>query len=162
MENSKICPNCGANNQSDSNFCEICGKQLIQNNIVVNVKDNTQHNITNNHMVNNQNNYSNDADGNKLGIISLLLYYGGSLLYLVFSLFLPRSVLDIVSVFCGTCPIFGIITMIIGRVKYPTNNFLKIVMWIIIGTIVLSLISFIVFAVMCYITCSSIGTGGCD
>lgn len=160
MENNKICPNCGTNNKSDSNFCGNCGKQLIQNNVVVNGQDNIQHNKNNDYMVNNQTNYIKDSEANKLGIISLVLYFAGSLISSI-SYLLPSAVSDSFSALAGLCPLSGIVIMIIGRIKYPTNKLLKIVMWIIIGSIIFGLIAFIVFVIWCYVTCSNTDTSGC-
>lgn len=156
LENNKICPNCGTNNKSDSNFCKSCGKQFIQNGSVVDEKDNI-------HIQNNINNaYVKDSEGNKLGIISLVLYFIGTALISLISQHLPSTVRDDFSSLAGLCPLSGIIVMIIGRIKYPTNKFLKIVMWIIIGSIIFGLIAFIIFVIWCYVTCSNMDTSGCD
>ena len=46
--------------------------------------------------------------------------------------------------------------MITGRVKYPNNKMLKIAMGIIIGTIVIIMIFYAIFSILCYITCGNI------
>ena len=141
MKNNIVCSNCGSNNIGDSIFCSNCGKQLIQNNQANNVDD---------------------SKGNILGIISLALYFGGSVLIAFILRILPVTVRDSFSTLSGLCPLSGIIIMIIGRVKYPTNKFLKVVMWIIIGTIIISLVTFIIFVIWCYVTCASVDTSGCS
>ena len=141
MENSRICPNCGTNNKTDSNFCESCGTKLEQNNV---------------ESVNNQQVKSEDDNAKMLGVISLVLYFADSIILSVIIHFLPESFKIPFSSLIGLCPTSGIIVMIVGRVKYPTNKFLKIVMWIIIGSIILSLISIVIFVICCYITCDSI------
>ena len=141
MKNNIVCSNCGSNNIGDSIFCSNCGKQLMQNNQANNVDD---------------------SKGNILGIISLALYFGGSVLIAFILRILPVTVRDSFSTLSGLCPLSGIIIMIIGRVKYPTNKFLKVVMWIIIGTIIISLVTFIIFVIWCYVTCASVDTSGCS
>ena len=160
-DGSVFCSNCGTNNEIDSHFCGNCGKQLIQNNVTINEQGNSQYNTNNDDVINNQTNYNNDSEGNKLGIISLALYFVGSTLFLFISYLLPAGFRESFSALAGLCPTSGIVIMIVGRVKYPNNKFLKIVMWIIIGSIILELIAFILFFIWCYITCSTMDTSGC-
>lgn len=147
LENSSICPNCGTNNKTDSNFCRSCGTKLEQNNVEV----------VYNHPVK-----SEDHNGEMLGVISLVLYFAGSIILSTITYFLPESFRVMFSSLVGLCPISGIIVMIIGRVKYPTNKFLKIVMWIIIGSIILCLIAIVIFMILCYVTCANMDTSGCS
>ena len=146
MKNSRICPNCGANNKTDSNFCESCGTTLEQNNVEA---------------FNNQPIKIENSNAKMLGVISLVLYFAGSTILSTIAYFLPESFRVMFSSLVGLCPISGIIVMVIGRVKYPTNKFLKIVMWIIIGSIILGLIATVIFMIWCYTTCANIDTGGC-
>ena len=147
MENSRICPNCGTNNKTDSNFCESCGTKLEQNNVEA---------------VNNQPVKSENPNAKMLGVISLVLYFAGSTILSAITYFLPESFRVMFSSLVGLCPISGIIVMIIGRVKYPTNKFLKIVMWIIIGSIIFGLVAAVIFMIWCYATCANMDTSGCD
>ena len=147
MGNSRICPNCGTNNKTDSNFCESCGTALEQNNVEA---------------VNNQPVKSENPNAKMLGVISLVLYFAGSTILSAITYFLPESYRVMFSSLVGLCPISGIIVMIIGRVKYPTNKFLKIVMWIIIGSIIFALVAAVIFMICCYVTCANMDTRGCD
>lgn len=147
MENFRICPNCGTNNKTDSNFCESCSTKLEQNNVEA---------------VNNQPVKSENPNAKMLGVISLVLYFAGSTILSAVTYFLPESFRVMFSSLVGLCPISGIIVMIIGRVKYPTNKFLKIVMWIIIGSIILGLVAVVIFTIWCYVTCTNMDTSGCS
>lgn len=52
------------------------------------------------------------------------------------------------------CPLAGIVLMIIARVKYPQSRFAKVVMWIFIVTISISVILTIIAVVSCMIACN--------
>ena len=91
----------------------------------------------------------------------MVLYFAGSAVVTLISYFFPGDSRDAFMSLSGFCPLAGIVLMIIGRVKYPTNKFLKVVMWIIIGSIILGLFLFILFVIWCYITCSTMDTSGC-
>ena len=146
MENTRICPNCGANNKTDSNFCVSCGTKIEQNDVET---------------FNNQSVKSEASNAKMLGIISLVLYFGGTTILSIVTSFLSESFSVMFSSLAGLCPILGIIVMIIGRVKYPTNKFLKVVMWIIIGSIIFSLVATVIFMIWCYVACTTINTSGC-
>lgn len=146
MENTRICPNCGANNKTDSNFCVSCGTKIEQNDVET---------------VNNQSVKSEASNAKMLGIISLVLYFAGTTILSIVTSFLSESFSVMFSSLTGLCPILGIIVMIIGRVKYPTNKFLKVVMWIIIGSIIFSLVATVIFMIWCYVACTTINTSGC-
>ena len=135
--NSKFCPSCGKENESNDMFCSNCGKSL-NNNVVDN-------NTTNNNV--------DSSQGDKLGLISLLLYFGASLVFSIITLSLPEDVRNYFSALVGMCPLAGIVVMIVGRVKYPNNRLLKIVMWVIIISIILEIVLFIILVVVCYISC---------
>ena len=150
MNSNRICPYCGANNSGDSNVCELCNKPLAQN-APINVPI-----IENKYNIDIQDNKNEQEAGDKLGTISLLLYFAGSVVMNFILGFLPSSIRNSLSVLSGLCPLSGIIIMIIGRIKYPTNKYLKTVMWIIIGTIILGLVLFIILAIMCANACSDI------
>lgn len=145
MENRKVCPNCGIVNTIDSQFCSNCGVQLTQNNVVVN---NQKNNDT--------------SEGNKLGLLSLILYFLGTSIVSVIAYALPTAFRNYLSTLSGLFPLAGIVIMIVGRVKYPNNKLLKAAMWAIIGSIIFSLIAFIVFFIWCYVTCTTMDTSGCN
>ena len=150
MDNSKICTHCGAVNKIESHFCINCGSQLAQNNTPFNTQP-----INNNIIISNE-----EKIGNRLGIISLLLYFVGSIIITFLSFFLPPGLNSAFSALSGFCPLAGLVVMIVGRIKYPNNKFLKITMWIIIICMILSLLAFIFIFIMCYISCSSLAPAG--
>ena len=146
--NNKKCQNCGTENKNESKFCTQCGKPFEEQ-----VTD-QQNNIV-------QTNDNDTKTANTLATISLVLFFGGSIIIGFFSYMLPTNIRYSFSSLSGICPLAGIVTMIVGRVKYPTNKFLKIVMWIIIASIIISLIIFILFIIWCYVTCSTADYSGC-
>ena len=119
------CTNCGAKNENNK-FCGKCGKQLIQSsNELVQTNNNSFVPII-------------------LGIISLLLYFLGGVAFLIFASYMNNS-LDRAIGLATMFPTTGIITMIIGRAKYPKSKFLKVVMWIIIGFVIASIALVVLF-----------------
>lgn len=146
MEN-KFCPKCGSSLSNDSVFCSNCGAKIEQNNVEVSNKQPVK---------------SEDSNATILGIISLALYFAGSTVLSFITYFLPESFKVVFSSLIGLCPISGIIVMIVGRVKYPTNKFLKVVMWVIIGSIILGIVAVIIFMIWCYVTCANMDTSGCS
>ncbi|MBR2710967.1 MAG: zinc ribbon domain-containing protein [Bacilli bacterium] len=188
--NKKICPNCGTELIEDFVFCTNCGTKIKQDNNV-NEEKNTQSEVNNEQVLDenvveevkaeqsalveprveprvqpsNSYKFNNQADNNSnatlIGTLSLVLYFAGSAVVTLISYFFPGDSRDAFMSLSGFCPLAGIVLMIIGRVKYPTNKFLKVVMWIIIGSIILGLFLFILFVIWCYITCSTMDTSGC-
>ena len=169
--NNKFCPNCGAELIEESVFCTNCGVKLSQDNNVIE-ENNTQTEVVNEQPVSAQPvvqsnttdtiNYQNSKSNATLfGVLSLVLYFAGSVIISLLSYFLPADSRDAFMSLSGLCPLAGIVLMIMGRVKYPTSKFLKVVMWIIIGSIILSIIAFILLFIWCYITCSNMDTSGC-
>ena len=150
MQENKICPNCGTNNNSISNFCTNCGEYLVGNSTNTNNQNSMQMNMNNK-----------ETEGNKFGTISLILYFSGPFITLLTSI-LPHNLANFISSLSGLLPLSGIIVMIMGRVKFPTNKFLKVVMWIIIGTIILGVIAMLLFMIWCYATCTGMDTSGCN
>ena len=183
--NKKYCPNCGTELIEDSLFCTNCGTKINQDDNV-NKEVSNQPETNNNQSVveeakveqpvveqqeqpkvqqTSTNNYSNKTENSSnarlFGVLSLILYFAGSAVVSFISYLLPVDSRDIFMSLSGFCPLSGIVLMIIGRVKYPTNKFLKVVMWIIIGSIILSLVAFILLVIWCYVTCSNWDTSGC-
>lgn len=154
MENSKICQKCGTINNLEAKFCQNCGTEIIQNNTVNTIQNSVFQNENNNIKIDNQIK-NNDHEGNKLGIISLVLYFAATIVTTVITSLLPENIGESFSALCGLCPLAGIVIMIVGRVKYPDNKLLKVVMWVIIGSIIISIILFIIFCVWCYVTCTT-------
>lgn len=110
------------------------------------------------------NNEENSKKGNIFAIISLLLTYGMSAISALFLQNTPHFIDSIVSLF----PLSGLVLMIIGRVNFPKNKFLKVLMWIYI----INLITLIIYAIIasillvssciaCGSECSHMNTTGC-
>jgi len=110
-----------------------------------------------NQVNNNSNSLDSDANGNMYGLVSLILYFFGTGIITWLAYILPKSLEPYISSLAGLCPLIGIIVMIIGRVKYPQNKFLKMVMWIIIFVIILLVVLFILFAIWCSTVCTKTG-----
>lgn len=144
--NDRFCSNCGKEIDSNNMFCSSCGTKLNQNS-------------TNNNVVTVANNNVDSSQGDKLGLISLLLYFGASLVFSIITVFLPDEVRNYFSTLVGMCPLAGIVVMIVGRVKYPNNKLLKIVMWVIIASIILGIVLFIVVVIVCYVSCAGLYNG---
>ncbi len=152
LDNSKRCPFCGTDNKSNANFCEHCGKQFGQNNIEVKEQGTIQRN---------DDEEINKTEGDKLGKISLLLFFVAGPLISFVTYILPSEAGAYLSALDGLCPLSAIVIMIIGRVKYPTNKLLKITMWIFIVIMIISLILLIALMAMCFISCSNMSPGTC-
>lgn len=149
MENNNYCTKCGTKIEEGSMYCFNCGSPL---------KENTQQNTPqdNNQIPNN------DKEGNKLGLISLVLYFAGSGILSVLVSMFPQETRNYFSSLIGLCPLASIVVMIVGRIKYPNNKLLKIAMWTIIICTLIGIIAFIVIMVLIYLACSSmIPEGGC-
>ena len=160
--NKKKCVNCGAENNAQSNFCIQCGTKLVQDNNVVS-EQKVENNVQNiNVVVNNQAVDNDEKEAKRLGIISLVLFFAGQFIFGTLGSLLSGYLGESVMALGGVCPLSGIVVMIVGRVKYPKNRFLKIVMWIIIGSIIILIIFWILFIIWCYVTCSSYDFSGCN
>ena len=147
------CPKCGLINENDAKYCVKCGAQLNEE---VKTEVNTQQ-TANNTVVK-----DGESEARTFAILSLVLYFAGTFAVEAISFVLPSSLRTLISGLGGLCPLAGIVIMIIGRVNYPTNKFLKVVMWIIIGSIILGIIGMIILFVVCVITCSTLDTSGCS
>ena len=148
MNEEKKCLNCGTVNTGNSVFCVNCGTRLDSNTPSVSDR------------VENTNLDNSDKAANKLGIISLILYLVGSGALTSLTFVLSDDYSNYLSSLFGFCPLVGIVLMIYGRIKYPNNRLLKIVMWVIIVIIILEIILFILFLIMCSITCGSLESMG--
>jgi len=166
--NKKNSRNCGTKIKQDNNVneekntqSEINNEQVVDENVVEEVKSEQSALVEPRVQLSNSDKFNNQADNNSnatlFGTLSLILYFAGSAVVTLISYFLPVDSRNAFMSLSGFCPLAGIVLMIIGRVKYPTNKFLKVVMWIIIGSIVL----FILFVIWCYITCYTMDTSGC-
>ena len=144
MDDSIKCSNCGKNNSIDSNFCSGCGNKLVQNSTVAGEQNDIQQSTSNNDLVNNQTNSIDNLIGNILGILSLVLCL---VIPLLLSFTSSSEVEEFFEVLTGLCIFSGINIMVIGRLKYPSSKFLKVVMWaiIVIGSIILGTMAFIIF-----------------
>ena len=158
------CLNCGFDNNLESSFCTNCGNTLnkmnSQNNFnnVVNTNDNQNLKTGANSNINNNYNRKDKTNANILGTISLILYFAGGSIILYLRNMLGNSITPIsrlLETIGGLCPLAGITVMIVGRVIYPQNTFLKIVMWFIIVSFILLVIAFIILTIACAVTCSS-------
>ena len=156
MNNIK-CPNCGVENNSESNFCIQCGSKLVQDNSEVSEQKKENNEL----VVNNQVVDKDEKEAKKLGIISLVLFFAGQIICSLLGALLSGYLGEAVMALGGFCPLAGIVTMIVGRVKYPNNKLLKIVMWIIITSIIISILLCILFVIWCYITCANYDYSGC-
>ena len=136
--NSKRCNRCGMVNTMDAQYCSNCGEYL----------NSSMNNSVNNSM---NNSVNNDADMDKkkadnMAAISALLFYLGAGVVAIISKVIP-VIGDLLYNMRGLCSIAGIVIMIVGRVKYPDNKALKIVMWAIIVTIAVLVILVILYFV---------------
>lgn len=160
MNNNKICSKCGTVVDADSKFCINCGEKLdintdVNTSIVSvdNVDSNNNQSIPQNEINND------DSNATILGIVSLALFFLGSTIFGFLSTMFPFAGMFI-SNLSGLCPLAGLSVMIFGRIKYPENKFLKIVMWIIIISIIVVVVGFISFCIWCFVMCSNADLSG--
>lgn len=132
-----FCSECGFQNKIGDHVCTNCGRFLESSQV-------------NNSIDVNKNN--NDYVPTILGITSLVLYFFGAGIFETIALFLPESIRPFVSSLGGISSLAGIVVMIIGRIKYPQNKFLKVVMWIIIGILIFGIVAMILLFLWCAIT----------
>ena len=124
--NGKRCNRCGMVNTVNAVYCSNCGGYLDSN-------------------VNN----SIDIDkkrAEKMATIALYMFYVAPLFALYLGSATYNSLLALVCKILILGPAFGIIVMIVGRIKYPYNNSLRVVMWAIIVTIMVMLVLMNVFS----------------
>ena len=141
----KRCNRCGMVNTMDAQYCSNCG-QYLDGSMSVNNMNNSMNNSVNN-----------DVDMEKkkadnMATISALLFYLGAEVVAIISKVIPGVLGDLIYDMRGLCSIAGIVVMIVGRVKYPDNKALKIVMWAIIVTIAV----IVIFAILYLVSVTSI------
>lgn len=127
MDN-KFCVNCGNALNENEKFCGKCGRGIVQNNSINNiVNTNTPMPII-------------------LGVSSLVLYFIGGIASFLAIIFVDSfDGISVIFDLIVMSPFLGIIIMIIGRIMYSKNTFLKIVMWIIIGFVIASIALVVLF-----------------
>ena len=134
--NGKRCNRCGMVNTVDAVYCSNCGGYLDSN---MNMNNNMNSNMNN----------SIDIDkkrAEKMATIALYMFYVAPLFALYLGSVAYNSLLVLVCKILILGPAFGIIVMIVGRIKYPYNNSLRVVMWAIIVTIMVMLVLMNVFS----------------
>ena len=124
--NGKRCNRCGMVNTVDAVYCSNCGWYLDSNmnNTVDKAKKRAE----------------------KMATIALYMFYVAPLFALYLGSATYNSLLALVCKILILGPAFGIIVMIVGRIKYPYNNSLRVVMWSIIVTIMVMLVLMNVFS----------------
>ena len=141
-EGNKFCTRCGVNLESDNNQSNNINNETNQINNVQN--DNTQNTVD-------TKDYS---EAKKMCIASVVLTYCSGFIAVLMSTMVP-ALSKIFSSLSGICPIAGLFLLITVRVKYPEYKPGKIIMWVYIITVGISLVAFILFAIFCYVTCSN-------
>ena len=124
--NGKRCNRCGMVNTVNAVYCSNCGGYLDSN---MNMNSNMNNSI--------------DIDkkrAEKMATIALYMFYVAPLFALYLGSATYNSLLALVCKILILGPIVGIIVMIVGRIKYPYNNSLRVVMWAIIVTIMVMLV----------------------
>ena len=149
------CKYCGSKLDENSNICDECGRKNI-------IKRNSKTKSNRKNSIRKKVKYTNEPTGNMLAIISLLLFYIYYPLLLLVSLFPQSEIINRIIIIFRLGPLFGIVTLIMGRINYPTNKFLKIVMWIIIVSIIFSFIALFLALQTCSNTCSNMDKSGCS
>lgn len=151
-----FCSHCGTKIEEGNSFCTTCGAKLDNNNFN-NTNTNTNINTSNTPTTPDQTDYS---KAKIMCIASVVLtYFSAGILALVSQLV---PVLEkLLTSIAGLCPVAGVVLLVMVRVKYPDYKPGKIIMWIYIILLALSIILFIALAAFCYYTCSQIDTSGC-
>ena len=124
--NGKRCNRCGMVNTVDAVYCSNCGGYLDSN--VNNTVDKAK------------------KRAEKMATIALYMFYVAPLFSAYLGSVAYNSLLVLVCKILILGPAFGIIVMIVGRIKYPYNNSLRVVMWAIIVTIMVMLVLMNIFS----------------
>ena len=158
-----LCPKCKAQIEEDSNFCTNCGAVIERKDEVIQTNEENKNSevkpqtpIT----INNEQEDNNKA--NILCFISLALKYIPSILTGIFYGItdnLKNTNNPIISLL-GVGPLIAFVLMIVVRVKYPKNKFGKVLMWIYIVELIISLILIIVIVIACAKILNDCGQSG--
>ncbi len=139
------CINCGNQILDGDSFCTNCGA-LANNNAPVQEPQKVTVVQTNNNTISEEDN----KKANFMCILSLLLYIAAPVvLYLIdmiISFTLDKG-FTFFSAFSSLSHLAGLALMIVARVKYPKNTFAKVLMWIYIGLMLLSIVIVIVIII---------------
>ena len=113
----KKCTQCGFENKDESPFCNNCGYNLLLDGDITDDE--------------------NDNKGDKLGIYSLLLFFGGWIISCFIAyVFDLKSIFNFIP-FVVLSSLAGIVLSIYGKIKYPKNNAIKKSLIFIIGILIL-------------------------
>ncbi len=145
-----FCKNCGNPLSENDNFCIYCGTPKDQT-LVQKPTTDTNFKPSSNE----------DKEARILCIISLVLMYAAGIPIAIVNYLIP-ILRPLTATTAALSPLAAIVLMIVARIKYPKNKFAKIVMWIYIVTIALSLLALALFMIWCYVTCSNMDTSGCS
>ena len=139
-----FCKNCGKEIQKNDKYCTNCGS----------LNDTAEEVAT---QISEQNNKSvkqneDDKKANLLCILSLISFFGVTILESILNIFASKisaTIFDAIYSISSLCILAGLTLMIVARVKYPNNKFVKIVMWIYIVTIGLGIVSLMLAIISC-------------
>ena len=132
--NGKRCNRCGMVNTVNAVYCSNCGGYLDSN---MNMNNSMNSNMNNSIDIDKQ---KAKKRAEKMATIALYMFYVAPLFALYLGSATYNSLLALVCKILILGPAFGIIVMIVGRIKYPYNNSLRVVMWAIIVTIMVMLV----------------------
>jgi hypothetical protein len=140
------CEKCGTDLVQGEKFCRNCGAE--------NVNNTTSTEEVTPEVVSGPNQEQRTQEANRLCIISLILYFGSSLIAGIINFVIGDSGLsNAITSLAALGPLAGIILMIVAKVKYPDNKFAKVLMWVYIGltvgAIVLAIIAVVFFVALC-------------
>lgn len=155
-----FCSHCGTKIEEGNSFCTNCGAKIDNNTEINNNATNNENsnNVTNTTPIpQEQKDYS---EAKIMCIASVILTYFSTGILAVISQAVPMLQKLLTSI-AGLCPVAGIILLIMVRVKYPEYKPGKVIMWVYIISLIVSIIAFILLAAFCYMICSSIDTSGC-
>lgn len=144
-----FCKNCGKNLNNGDKFCTGCGQSIDGNsNPQQVVEKDSQSDMSTEDI----------KTARLLTILSIVFTYCSSAIaaFLIGVFGAIPGLEKALSAIAGISPLAGIVLLIVARVKYPKYKFAKILMWFDIIMIIIAIVSFILFALLCYVICSSI------
>ena len=143
------CEKCGNDLVPGEKFCRNCG---TENNIETSTE------VVTPEVVNAANQDQRTQEANRLCIISLILYFGSSIIagILTFLSGGNEAISNMFSGIAGLGPLAGIVLMIVARVKYPESRFAKTLMWIYIALTILGIILIAIVIVFFFAMCSQL------